>query len=64
MVMKEMEKPRDTFILARGDYRNRGEKVTPGVPSVLPPMPAGLATGWVWRSGSSILPTLSQREWP
>jgi len=42
MVMSElMDKPRETFILARGDYRNQTEKVTPGVPSVLPPLPAG-----------------------
>ena len=41
MVMAEMEKPRDTFVLARGDYRNRGEKVTPGVPAILPPLPKG-----------------------
>ncbi|HXG64641.1 MAG TPA: DUF1553 domain-containing protein [Blastocatellia bacterium] len=39
MVMGEMEKPRETFVLARGDYRNRTEKVTPGVPGVLPPLP-------------------------
>jgi hypothetical protein len=40
MVMSELtDKPRDTFILARGDYRNQTEKVTPGVPSVLPPLP-------------------------
>ena len=38
-VMAEMARPRDTFILARGDYRNRGEKVTAGVPSLLPPLP-------------------------
>jgi hypothetical protein len=38
-VMAEMARPRDTFILGRGDYRNHGEKVTPGVPSMLPPMP-------------------------
>jgi len=43
MVMAEMEKPRETVVLARGDYRNRGEKVTPGVPAVLPPLPAGAA---------------------
>ena len=36
MVMSEMEKPRDTFILGRGDYRNKTEKVTPGVLAVLP----------------------------
>ena len=41
MVMDEAEKPRETFVLARGDYRNQTEKVTPGVPSVLPPLPNG-----------------------
>lgn len=39
MVMGEMEKPRETFILMRGDYRNRGEKVEPNTPAVLPPLP-------------------------
>ncbi len=39
MVMEEMEEPRDTVILDRGDYRNRGEKVEPGVPAALPPFP-------------------------
>jgi hypothetical protein len=34
-----MKKPRETFILARGDYRNRGEQVFPNTPSVLPPLP-------------------------
>ena len=38
-VMQEMAKPRDTFILGRGDYRNHGEKVTPAVPALFPPMP-------------------------
>lgn len=38
-VMAEMAKPRDTFILARGDYRNQGEKVTAAVPSLFPPLP-------------------------
>ncbi len=41
MVMAEMAKPRESFILGRGDYRNQGEKVTPGVPAVLPPLPKG-----------------------
>src|SRR5262245_14080189 len=41
MVMEEMEKPRETHVLGRGDYRNLGEKVQPGVPSSLPPLPAG-----------------------
>jgi mono/diheme cytochrome c family protein len=41
MVMEEMEKPRDTFILVRGSYQNKGEKVTPGTPECWPPLPAG-----------------------
>ena len=40
MVMSELEKPRDTFVLARGDYRNRTDKVEPGTPAVLPPLAA------------------------
>src|SRR5262249_1364716 len=41
MVMEEMEKPRDTFVLGRGDYRNHLDKVTPAVPATLPPLPKG-----------------------
>jgi hypothetical protein len=39
MIMAEMETPRDTFVLARGDYRNKTEPVKPGVPAILPPLP-------------------------
>jgi hypothetical protein len=38
MVMEEMVKPRDTFILMRGAYDKKGEKVTAATPAVLPPM--------------------------
>ncbi|MFN7926423.1 MAG: DUF1549 domain-containing protein [Blastocatellia bacterium] len=38
MVMDEMAKPRDTFVLARGDYRNKTDKVAAGVPAILPPL--------------------------
>jgi hypothetical protein len=41
MVMEEMKRPRETFILGRGDYRNKTEKVEPGVPAFLPPLPQG-----------------------
>ena len=37
MVMAE-GKPRDAFVLKRGAYDNHGEKVAPGVPSILPPL--------------------------
>jgi mono/diheme cytochrome c family protein len=36
MVMLEQDEARETAVLGRGDYRNRGEIVTPGVPAVLP----------------------------
>ena len=39
MVMEQMSNPRDTFMLIRGQYNNRGEKVTPGVPVSLSPLP-------------------------
>ena len=41
MVMQELPKPRDTFLLERGAYDRPKGKVTPGVPAVLPPLPEG-----------------------
>lgn len=41
MVMREMEKPRESFVLQRGQYDMRGEKVEPGLPSFLPALPKG-----------------------
>jgi hypothetical protein len=43
LIMEEMDPPRETFMLVRGDFRNKGEKVTPGTPAVLPPLPEGPA---------------------
>jgi mono/diheme cytochrome c family protein len=40
MVMQEMPRPRDTFMLVRGQYDKKGEKVAANVPSFLPPLPA------------------------
>ena len=39
MVMDIAEKPRDTFVLHRGDYAQPKEKVTAGTPAVLPQLP-------------------------
>jgi len=41
MVMKEMPKPRDAFLLLRGVYDHHGDKVTAGTPAFLPAPPAG-----------------------
>ena len=40
MVMKEGS-PREAFLLLRGEYDKRGEKVLPGLPAFLPPLPEG-----------------------
>ncbi|MGE4618583.1 MAG: DUF1553 domain-containing protein [Planctomycetota bacterium] len=42
MTMKEMAPPRTTYQLKRGQYDAPGERVEPDVPSILPPLPAGL----------------------
>ncbi len=41
MIMKEADKPKDTFILHRGEYDKPEGKVTMATPSVFPPMPEG-----------------------
>ncbi len=43
MVMRERGEPRKTFVLTRGLYNKPEEEVQPGVPAVLPPLPAGSA---------------------
>jgi mono/diheme cytochrome c family protein len=41
LIMEELDPPRETYVLVRGDFRTRGERVQPGTPSFLPPLPAG-----------------------
>jgi hypothetical protein len=41
MVMQEMPRTRDTFMLVRGEYDKKGPKVTAGTPAALPPLPKG-----------------------
>jgi hypothetical protein len=44
----DLPKPRDSFVMIRGDYTKPGEKVEPGTPAALPPLnkadPKGRAT--------------------
>lgn len=42
MVMREDTTPRESHVLIRGSYDRPGEKVTPGTPAVLPPLPPGV----------------------
>lgn len=41
MVMKELAKPKDAFVLNRGEYDRPGAKVERKLPAALPPLPAG-----------------------
>jgi len=38
-VMADLPKRRESFVMLRGQYDHPGEKVTPGVPAFLPPLP-------------------------
>lgn len=42
MVMQEMAKPREAFVLLRGEYDKRGDRVEAGLPKVLPAMQSDL----------------------
>lgn len=39
MVMQELPHPRETHVLVRGEYDKPGDKVSPGVPAIFPPIP-------------------------
>jgi len=41
MISGDLPQPRDAFVLIRGAYDKKGEKVDRGVPSILPPLPEG-----------------------
>ena len=41
LVMKELPQPRPTHVMLRGNFKNLGEEVKPGVPAKLNPMPEG-----------------------
>lgn len=40
LVMRELDQPRATHVMVRGDYHAPGEAVDPGVPGILPPLAA------------------------
>ena len=37
-IFNDQPKPRETFVMMRGQYEQKGEKVTPNTPAVLPPL--------------------------
>jgi hypothetical protein len=42
MISEELANPRPAFVLIRGDFQQKGERVHRAVPAVLPPLPNGV----------------------
>ena len=59
MVMAERPTPRPTYVLGRGDYRNKTVEVKATTPAMLPPMPANLP-----RNRLGLAQWLTSREHP
>jgi Protein of unknown function (DUF1553)/Protein of unknown function (DUF1549)/Planctomycete cytochrome C len=41
LISEERARPRDAYVLIRGDFQKRGEKVKRDVPGIFPPLPRG-----------------------
>lgn len=70
MVMQEMPKPRETFVLERGAYDKPTDKVTPGVPHIFPKEPASPMTSrldlarWLVDANNPLTPRVTvNRYW-
>jgi hypothetical protein len=68
LVMEEMDPPRDTHILIRGDFRNKGERVTAGTPAFLPPLPPGptnrlTLARWLVSQGNPLTARVAVNRW-
>jgi hypothetical protein len=57
MVMQEMDKPRDTFVLQRGQYDKPGEKVVAAIPEVFGALPEGSPTNRLGLARWLVAPT-------
>lgn len=58
-IFKDLDKPREAFVMVRGQYDKPGEKVEPNVPDVFPPLKRRIAT-----DGTPIRPNrLDLAEW-
>ena len=65
MVMDVADKPRDTFILHRGDYLQPTTRSRPARPAALPPLPDGAPANRLGLARWVVMgPTRSRRAWP
>jgi hypothetical protein len=48
-IFRDLSKPRDSFVMVRGQYDKPGDKVEPNVPAILPPIKRNASTGRLTR---------------
>ena len=70
LVMQEMKSPRETFVMLRGDYENRGESVQAGIPETLPRDDSVTASGdrmelarWLTSETNPLLARVTVNRW-
>jgi len=69
LVMVEMEKPRETFILNRGNYLSPGDRVQPATPAVLHPIDPGLPKNrlgmarWLMSTDNPLVARVTVNRW-
>jgi hypothetical protein len=68
--MREMEQPRETFVMIRGDYENHGDPVEPSTPEILPRSDALPATAdrlelarWLTSRDNPLLARVTVNRW-
>ena len=68
--MQEMEKPRETFVMLRGDYESRGDVVEAMTPGALPRDSTVAATGdrmelarWLTSAENPLLARVTVNRW-
>ena len=69
LVMVELEEPRPTFVMKRGNFLDPGPRVLPGVPEVLHPMPEGAPPDrlglarWLVDPGNPLIGRVTVNRW-
>ncbi len=70
LVMVEMESPRETFVMIRGDYENLGDRVSPGTPAIFasnetkPARPDRMELAkWLTSPNNPLLPRVTVNRW-
>lgn len=68
LIMEEIDVPRKTTIMTRGDFRSPGEEVTPGVPAALHPLniasPGRLdLAGWLVARENPLVARVTVNRW-